>query len=87
MVGDTVGNMVLNASPNDPLFWNHHSNVDRLWAIWEERHGKNYVPVSGGPMGHNLNDMMWPYMNFGIHVTPKDMLDTRTLGYIYENYN
>lgn len=87
MVGDTVGNMVLNASPNDPLFWNHHSNVDRLWAIWEERNGKNYAPVSGGPMGHNLNDMMWPYMNYGMHVTPKDMLDTRVLGYIYEEYN
>lgn len=22
-------------SPNDPVFWLHHSNVDRLWANWQ----------------------------------------------------
>ena len=24
-------------SPNDPVFWLHHSNCDRLWANWQER--------------------------------------------------
>ncbi|MEC4017893.1 tyrosinase family protein [Streptomyces sp. H27-D2] len=24
-------------SPNDPVFWLHHANVDRLWADWQER--------------------------------------------------
>ena len=29
------GDMVnLNTSPVDPLFWFHHSNVDRIWAQW-----------------------------------------------------
>lgn len=23
------------SSPNDPAFWLHHANVDRLWAIWQ----------------------------------------------------
>ncbi|KAB5571726.1 hypothetical protein GE09DRAFT_1200741 [Coniochaeta sp. 2T2.1] len=26
------------SSPNDPAFWLHHANVDRLWAIW---HGQD----------------------------------------------
>ncbi|MCD9196125.1 tyrosinase family protein [Streptomyces albireticuli] len=24
-------------SPNDPVFWLHHANVDRLWANWQKR--------------------------------------------------
>lgn len=24
-------------SPNDPVFWLHHANVDRLWANWQAR--------------------------------------------------
>ena len=24
-------------SPNDPIFWLHHANVDRLWANWQAR--------------------------------------------------
>ncbi len=24
-------------SPNDPIFWLHHANVDRLWANWRAR--------------------------------------------------
>ena len=25
-------------APNDPVFWLHHCNIDRLWAIWQTRH-------------------------------------------------
>jgi Common central domain of tyrosinase len=24
------------ASPNDPAFWLHHANLDRIWAQWQE---------------------------------------------------
>jgi tyrosinase len=23
-------------SPNDPIFWLHHANVDRIWAQWQK---------------------------------------------------
>jgi len=25
-------------SPTDPIFWLHHSNIDRIWALWQQRH-------------------------------------------------
>lgn len=31
------GHMSQSFSPNDPVFWLHHSNVDRLWANWQNR--------------------------------------------------
>jgi hypothetical protein len=34
------GDMATARSPNDPLFWLHHANIDRLFAKWQEsRHG------------------------------------------------
>lgn len=30
------GDMKSFASPADPLFWLHHSNVDRMWATWQD---------------------------------------------------
>ncbi|MFP3986474.1 tyrosinase family protein [Streptomyces sp. E11-3] len=39
------GHMSGGFSPNDPIFWLHHSNVDRLWANWQARR-LNDVPGS-----------------------------------------
>ena len=48
-------------SPNDPVFWMHHANVDRIAEIWWRAHKHQYLPISGGPSGTNLNDVIWPY--------------------------
>ena len=82
---EVTGTMAFNTSPNDPVFFLHHANIDRLWAEWERRHGMLYAPVTGGPHGHNLDDRMWPYYTIGLHVTPRDMLDHHALGYVYES--
>src|SRR5262249_48059350 len=30
----------------DPIFWLHHSNIDRLWEVWRKRDPQNANPVS-----------------------------------------
>ena len=69
--------MVPSTSPNDPVFFLHHCNVDRLWAEWQDSHPTiNYQPQSGGPLGHNVNDPMFPWDGVVLPetVTPQDVL-------------
>jgi tyrosinase len=53
-------------SPQDPLFFLLHCNVDRLWAKWQWYH-KRTDPAEprafadGGRVGHRLADRMWPW--------------------------
>ena len=87
-----VGSMTaLDCSPNDPCFWLHHCNVDRLWAIWEDIHGISFEPTSGENQGWNLNDELYPYVLYKQFpvvrrqgITNASMLDFRKLGYTYE---
>jgi len=33
-------------SGNDPIFWHHHANVDRLWDCWTKTHGEAANPTT-----------------------------------------
>ncbi|MYR76066.1 MULTISPECIES: tyrosinase family protein [unclassified Streptomyces] len=69
------------SSPNEPAFFLHHCNLDRLWAEWRQRHpGAPYVPVSGAPPGNNLSDVLPPWNERTI----ADLLDHQALGYQYD---
>ncbi len=78
------GTMAWNSSPNDPVFFLHHANVDRIWSMWLARHGQVYEPESGAMHGHNLNDHMWPYTEIDMEISPAMMLDSRNWGYVYD---
>ncbi len=54
------GTMITMCSPNDPVFWLHHANVDRLWGNWQRIHPTifPYLPAKGAHKGHNLFDIM-----------------------------
>ena len=49
-----------------------------------QRHGQQYLPEAGGPVGHNIDDQMWPYHQIDLENTPRMMLDSRSLGYVYD---
>jgi tyrosinase len=80
------GTMTGATSPNDPIFYMHHCNVDRLWARWQKRWpSEAYIPISGGPNGHNLNDGMWPWSTESDPPKPASIWDHSTLDYAYDD--
>ena len=70
---------------NDPVFWLHHCNVDRLWSTWQQRHSPGaYAPASGADPGHNLNDEMLHFetpnagnFNTPLRGRPANLVDSR----------
>ncbi|MEV4414344.1 tyrosinase family protein [Catellatospora sp. NPDC049609] len=70
------GDMGPGSSPNDPLFYLNHCNVDRLWEAWLSRRGRSYAPGAGDdqvPTGQGLNDTMVTLL--GEPLTPAQTLD------------
>jgi hypothetical protein len=61
-VGGPFGQMSAPSySPFDPIFYLHHCNIDRLWAMWQvDGHADEY-PASGGKPNHLRNDIMYPW--------------------------
>ena len=93
-----VGTMqALQTSANDPVFWIHHSNVDRIWAQWQALKGHagaaGYVPDGAANLkaGWGLKDDIPPFAaHAGIKemdkngFTNEDMLNIKSLGYHYQ---
>ncbi len=44
--GVISGHMSTNWSPADPLFYLHHSNVDRLWTMWQDYWDHDLIDVA-----------------------------------------
>jgi tyrosinase len=70
-VGGSMGWVAIAAY--DPLFWAHHTMVDRLWSLWQALHS------SRGP-----RPGIWGrVLRGGLDLTVGDVLDTHALGYDY----
>jgi tyrosinase len=66
-VGGDMGS--IGTSAFDPVFWAHHAMIDRLWYLWQLRHGVNNIPPE------YLDKALFP------GYTVQQVLDIRTLGY------
>ncbi len=68
----------------DPIFWLHHCNLDRLWNRWHQFRGTPANPTTDSAW---LNQTFQFYDETGAQVTiaVKDLLDTRALGYMYDD--
>lgn len=64
---------------NDPIFYSHHANIDRMWACWQQLYG--------------TPDGTWQDQEFSfvdetgtLQTQPvKKFLDSTVLGYVYDN--
>jgi tyrosinase len=78
------GDMTDSTSPNDPLFFLHHCNIDRIWHAWRARYpAAPYVPSQRAPESlafHRLNDALYSVFREAAPVTPRSVLDPRALG-------
>ncbi|HYD78303.1 MAG TPA: tyrosinase family protein [Paucimonas sp.] len=77
VIGNTLATM---QSPLDPIFWLHHSQVDRLWVAWLNKGGGRQMPPA--------SDAYWSgsFTYSGHSLQRIQTIDTRTyLGYRYDN--
>lgn len=82
-IHDWIGGAMSNTStaPNDPAFFLHHCNVDRLWAQWQDKYpNSKYVPQSGETEGQNWKDELVGLPGW----TPEKVWDYKSLGYEYK---
>jgi tyrosinase len=68
-------------SPNDPVFYLHHANVDRIWTAWQTLHPNTpYLPDSSASEaleGHRLDDPL--VSPFPDSPSPRQVLDVRDI--------
>lgn len=71
--GSVGGDMAFLATAAwDPIFWSHHCMIDRVWYMWQNKHGVNNIPSALLPM------VLTP---FALKV--QDVLSVHQLGYEY----
>ncbi|CAE6443097.1 unnamed protein product [Rhizoctonia solani] len=82
------GDMLEHYSPNDPLFYLHHAQIDRMWTLWQGRN-KTRLSDYAGNTSHNttknmalLSDIM-TILGLGKNRTVGSVMDTRANGLCY----
>ena len=69
------GDMLPGTSPNDPVFFLNHCNIDRIWESWMTNNGRTYLPsqsASDDLKGHRIDDPIASPL--GATTRPRDVL-------------
>ena len=88
LVHNFVGGQMATGGPaaNDPVFFLHHANVDRIFERWLQKYNgtpPSYQPIEGGTPGHNLNDYLVPI--FPLKKNADFYKESKELGYMYDD--
>jgi tyrosinase len=77
-----LGMRFVPTAANDPIFWLHHCNIDRIWASWNKAGGKN-------PNDATFKAQKFTFANTNGQAVQRavgTVLDTQQLNYVYDNY-
>ena len=72
----------------DPIFYLHHSNIDRMWAAWNANGNSNPTDPNwlAGPAASGEREFVMPFPNNTPWVyTPADVNSLDQLDYTYDN--
>src|SRR6201996_5364359 len=71
---------LVGVAANDPIFYEHHANIDRMWACWQHAH-----PDEQPGDWQNQQFSFVDENGALVQRVVKDFLDTKALGYVYDN--
>ncbi|MCP5085396.1 MAG: hypothetical protein GY952_01115, partial [Rhodobacteraceae bacterium] len=74
---------IVEIAANDPVFFLHHGNIDRLWAYWDSLGEDRSSPVDN----EDWMDYVFTFVDEGgegFEMTPREVLTTEGLGYVYD---
>jgi len=91
--GKTLDGWMINpdTAALDPIFWLHHANIDRLWAVWNRASASHTNPSS--PVNVAGRKITWatsikfPFHNAAgkvVNMTPGQVIDTTAAPFTYE---
>nr|ALF12286.1 polyphenol oxidase [Morus alba var. multicaulis] len=78
---ENMGNFY--SAARDPIFFSHHSNIDRLWSVWKTLGGKRNDFTD--PDWLNSGFLFYDENKQLVRVRVGDCLDSRKLGYVYQD--
>jgi tyrosinase len=82
LVHNNIGGWMPSAlSPRDPIFFMHHCNIDRIWAVWNSLGNANSAESLWTDMVFTNNFINTDGTPYSPKVT--DLFDPETLGYTY----
>jgi tyrosinase len=71
---------LVGVAANDPIFYEHHANIDRMWSCWQHAHPDEK------PGDWQNQEFSFVDENGALVKRPvKDFLNTRVLDYMYDN--
>lgn len=88
-IGSSLGDMAPLTSPNDPIFFMHHGEIDRLWWLWQQEDTAtrtyDFAGLEWGGANATLNDVL-PMLGLAPDRKVSDVMATNTslLCYTYQ---